>query len=174
MLGTSHFPRGHRLLLRLMLRDSRSAMRELWEISSSLVFFSERTPRPSDIDHYEQEVRAVIARLQLLGMNFEKLKRVSLSGWCVFEGFASISKLCARSLVQLSCKDYCYEGDVMPTAFEGEIGKLKKLTLAGIGAARCFASMSASCAGSLLELDLVEYIKGAYHDTSLVIDDQRR
>eukprot|EP00920_Eleutheroschizon_duboscqi_P037716 GHVT01090301.1.p1 GENE.GHVT01090301.1~~GHVT01090301.1.p1 ORF type:complete len:182 (-),score=13.16 GHVT01090301.1:471-1016(-) len=133
------------------------ATRELWEISSSLVLSF--GCQSSDLEKCAQEVRADLARLQLLGMRFEKLKKVSLEGYCASKGFASISKLCAQSLVQLHFQEY---EDYDMTAVEGEFGKLQKLTLAARGVAGCFSSMSASCAGSLLELNLVDYDDFAY------------
>eukprot|EP00918_Siedleckia_nematoides_P017547 GHVU01037750.1.p1 GENE.GHVU01037750.1~~GHVU01037750.1.p1 ORF type:complete len:222 (+),score=21.49 GHVU01037750.1:138-803(+) len=101
-------------------------------------------------------------------MRFEKLKKVSLCGYCASKGFASISNLCAQSLVQLICIEYEY--DAMPVIFEGNFGKLEKLTLEGRGAATCFFSLSVSCSGSLKELTIVDrysFVKMGGHLKSL-------
>eukprot|EP00918_Siedleckia_nematoides_P050822 GHVU01111323.1.p1 GENE.GHVU01111323.1~~GHVU01111323.1.p1 ORF type:complete len:273 (+),score=39.66 GHVU01111323.1:39-857(+) len=102
-------------------------------VASSLLVLSLKDD--ADIDEFYSPIEG----------NFEKLEKLEMEG--------SGSESCASSLLELKL-DAEYEP--FPEALRGNFAKLEKLTIFGVGVARYFASMSASCSHSLLELDLHE------------------
>eukprot|EP00918_Siedleckia_nematoides_P050820 GHVU01111321.1.p1 GENE.GHVU01111321.1~~GHVU01111321.1.p1 ORF type:complete len:330 (+),score=34.47 GHVU01111321.1:140-991(+) len=98
--------------------------------------------------------------------NFTKLEKLTMHGRGAARCFASMSASCSHSLLELDLGKRVFgrREEEFPKGFDGNPVKLEKLRLDGRGASECFASMSASCSHSLLELDLSEAVNAEDED----------
>eukprot|EP00918_Siedleckia_nematoides_P050817 GHVU01111318.1.p1 GENE.GHVU01111318.1~~GHVU01111318.1.p1 ORF type:complete len:273 (+),score=31.16 GHVU01111318.1:456-1274(+) len=100
--------------------------------------------------------------------NFNKLEKLEIMGIGSSRCFASMSRSCAESLIELSLVfdyDLFVEPEQFPESFEGCFRKLRKFVFIGHSASMWFESISESCASSLEELQLVDLSDEPFTDT---------